>query len=279
MRILAVLLLSTIFANVFASEYRDTRVPVPIPQPYSIDISDVLNFVEGRETTYTFQVTVPKGSPVVEVLGLPEGAYFNDDGNKFSITWEPDSLVVLGSIGRSRTGIAIEVSSSVAPDDRFRRIVWLDVVDNPSLNDGRSFPSHFIGKWKAAERRKELDLYEIKKDMFFTQIITRQVGREGTEIPYPTVCRYKETGVVSSFKEATRENRDRYYDQERPMPDYEMTFVLNSIELIDSDENDEKCERFIELNNGGRGQYRWDITDLDDNTFMKPWHSEVFVKY
>ncbi len=255
----------------------NSSIPAPVPQPYSIEISDVLNFVEGRETTHTFQVTVPKGSPVVKILGLPYGATF--DVKKMEITWKPDSLVVLGSIGRSRTGIAIEVSSDITPDHKFRRIVWLDVDDNPNLNDGKSFPSHFIGKWKAAERRKELDLYEIKKDMSFTQVVTRQVGREGTVIPYPTVCRYKETGVLSSLKRASRETRDRYNDQERPMPDYEMTFVLNSIELIDSDENDEKCERFIELNNGRRGQYSWDITDLDDNTFMKPWHSEVFVKY
>jgi hypothetical protein len=195
------------------------------------------------------------------------------------ITWEPNSLVVLGSIGRSRTGIAIEVSSSITPNRKFRKIVWLDVVDNPNLNDGKSFPSHFIGKWKAAERRSNIDLYEIKKDMSFTQIVTRQVGREGTEITYPTSCRYKETGVLSSIKRSTREARDRYYNLEKPLPDYEMTFVFHTIELIDSDENDEKCERFIELNNRSGGQLSWNITDLDDNTFMKPWHSEVFVKY
>lgn len=79
----------------------------------------------------------------------------------------------------------------------------------------------------------------------FTQEISRQVGADDKpNIPYPTVCRYRQVSETLCLNEIT--------DARSPSPNgtaplYRLTFMVSHLELIEHPENDAACGEYVQL--------------------------------
>jgi len=144
-------------------------------------------------------------------------------------------------------------------------------------------PTFLPGSWVQAERYAEIDKVIIGADLSIVREMSRQVGQEGTAIPYPTLCRYKEIGVVDTFERASSEEI-RYYRKAGKSvdPSHSLGFAVIKVELVESPANFANCPDFIKLQNetaSGRGlHYTWSYRDLSDNVILDPWYVTIFTK-
>lgn len=146
-----------------------------------------------------------------------------------------------------------------------------------------NLPQFMVGNWSQAVRYNEKDTVKIGADLSFAQELSRQVGREGTNIPYPTVCRYRQIGTIESFGQVSNETIQYYRDAGKEDPSYDMGYKVEKVELIASDSNSANCADFVKeqndyaTSNGGL-RYTWTFKDLTDNVLFDTWYVSVFTK-
>ncbi len=133
-----------------------------------------------------------------------------------------------------------------------------------------------------ASRYTEKDTVKIGADLSFVQELSRQVGFEGTNIPYPTVCRYRQIGTVDSFDRVSNENIEYFRKAGKEDPSYDMGYKVEKVELIASNSNSANCADFVKQKNdaaaNGGLHYIWSFKDLTDNVLFDTWYVSVFTK-
>lgn len=157
--------------------------------------------------------------------------------------------------------------------------LFFSFVASASVN----LPQFLVGNWSQANRYTEKDEIKIGADLSFVQEITRQVGRDGTSVPYPTVCRYRQTGKVDSFARVSFETIQYYIEAGKEDPRYDMGYNVKKVELIASSSNSANCSDFIKKENDEAAardglHYTWTFKDLTDNVILDPWYINVFIK-
>ena len=116
-------------------------------------------------------------------------------------------------------------------------------------------PGNLIGTWTETSNTYDPDIVVINPNKIITHTMARQVGREGSKIPYPTVCYYKERGRIGSIK----------YKDNSMFIEYK----LNHVELIKSESTLENCMKFINSIPLGVFSHSWDVTMVNTNTLQQ----------
>jgi len=133
-------------------------------------------------------------------------------------------------------------------------------------------PSELLGKWTYNSEEtdnSQYDIYEFASDKSFSQTIQRQVGTEGTDIPYPTICRYRQTGKI--FEIGTPDDRTKEYYRNREnsaVPSHTFSFFVNKVELIENEDNDEACALFIKEQE----------SSISDSTLGLMYNTDILIK-
>lgn len=155
-------------------------------------------------------------------------------------------------------------------------------------------PEFMNGTWEQASREQEVDKITFTttynsatggfdKITLVTQDQSRQVGSEDTpDIPYETICRYRNSGVVTAVGAPSDDTRNQYASNGKEAPTYSVSFKVSKVELLPALYNSPNCRRFIarekELAAAGNLNYTWNMTDLMDDVIMDPWNGTIFVK-
>lgn len=152
-----------------------------------------------------------------------------------------------------------------------------------SMAFGASLPQFMIGDWFRATRDAQVDTFTITADSKFSQTLYRQVGAEGTNIPYPTSCKYTESGVVNSLDLSSDQTKQPYWDAGKAMPTYTLVFDITKVELVATQLNSASCAAYVEKRNGdiaagNRYQIVWPFKDLNDKVIIDPMTNGVFTK-
>ena len=104
-------------------------------------------------------------------------------------------------------------------------------------------PQFLLGSWVEENERIEpfrWTFSNVGDDFTFTEEVTYQVGREGTEIPYPTVCYFMRTGTIIDFSDGNDDdNPEAHYS-------YSFQYHVETINLFNSTSNSPLCEGFVE---------------------------------
>lgn len=130
------------YPNAGSDISKDKPAPTRTVRPaISVDFQQrVMNFSEGTSDEYKLTARVPKGRPVFNFKGLPDGAVFDKTDNK--IKWTPDSKVVDTSINpelRERIfDVDVTVNSSETPSIKSTFKIFLK-VNNTRQSTNLSF--------------------------------------------------------------------------------------------------------------------------------------------
>jgi hypothetical protein len=105
----------------------------PLAMPYSIEVPGVMQFKEGETGEFEIKARVPApGTPVVEVIGLPEGAAFSR--SHLTLSWTPGYDAGNDPEDESslfkRYTAKVRVSSSETPDAVLEEPIVLWVIDS-----------------------------------------------------------------------------------------------------------------------------------------------------
>ncbi len=146
-----------------------------------------------------------------------------------------------------------------------------------------SLPAFIVGTWSQASRSAEKDIYKVGADLSFVQEMTRQVGATGTSIPYPTVCRYRQTGMIDSFGQPSTSTLDIFRNAVKEKPAKSLGYKVTRLELLASSSNTSLCTNFIQNQNTKAAtsaglHYTWSFSDFSDNVIFDPWYITVYTK-
>ncbi|MBY0517812.1 MAG: hypothetical protein K2P81_12955 [Bacteriovoracaceae bacterium] len=96
-----------------------------------IDTQDLMSFDEGKETEYRVSVKVPKGNPILDWQGLPQGAYY--DATKGALVWLPNYFDANDSTNPSiktrEYPVVLVLSSDADRVTSIRKTILLQVHD------------------------------------------------------------------------------------------------------------------------------------------------------
>ncbi|NDG82090.1 MAG: hypothetical protein EBX44_09905, partial [Betaproteobacteria bacterium] len=113
---------------------QDKPTERPVGKPWSIDIPDRLDFIEGEKTEYTIRAHVPApAKPLLALVDLPVGASFEPASGLLS--WRPDFFAGNDPKDPSadfRTySIRVLLSSSSEPQSVVDKVIAVQVRNTP----------------------------------------------------------------------------------------------------------------------------------------------------
>lgn len=111
------------------------------------------------------------------------------------------------------------------------------------------FPTYLVGTWREKTLKPNKEYLQILEDGSTIQMLDRQVGHEGTNIPYPTACYYREIGYISYFGVSTAEEIKRATDHKYEAPEFTLRISPQIVQLIPSSQNDLACSEFVKETN------------------------------
>lgn len=105
----------------------------PVKPGMGIDIPNIISFDEGLENQFAVKVSVPKGNPILEWIGLPQGAVY--DPTTSLVTWtpsfsdanDPNDL----SVKVKDYVVTLKLRSDEDPVSEIFRTITLKVKDTP----------------------------------------------------------------------------------------------------------------------------------------------------
>lgn len=159
-----------------------------------------------------------------------------------------------------------------------------------NANQTLDVPVFLLGNWSEASREDERDSFKIENNYNtiprttkYTQDETRQVGRGDTPTyPYPTVCRYRKTGTMTSFSKASNDTIEYFRKNGKEDPTFEFSYKVTQVTLLPALYNSPNCKFFIEAMKTLVGNedliYTEYIRDLTDKVTAHPWHNTIFGK-
>jgi hypothetical protein len=144
-------------------------------------------------------------------------------------------------------------------------------------------PAFLIGKWVQATRSSPADTILIQADLAIELEQIFQVGREGSAVPYPTVCTYKTIGLIDDVTEASEMEKDYYKKANKEAPTISIGYSVNKIELLGGSKSSLNCIEFLKqqtasIQEGGL-HYTKSLTDMSDAVILDPWYSYIFTKH
>lgn len=156
---------------------------------------------------------------------------------------------------------------------KMKRILFLAVLSVSVSSVAVEIPEFLRGTWVQSSRDHEIDVITFSVDFDSNVKIvvdhSRQVGLDGTEIPYPTVCRYRYTGIVTQFGPPEQHVADHYRSTGREVPNYYFNYSVTKVELLPALFNSEHCRKFIQEQErdiaAGTLSYSEAINDLNDS--------------
>jgi hypothetical protein len=144
-------------------------------------------------------------------------------------------------------------------------------------------PESLVGTWIEKPASADTEKIVITAERRITLQMPRQVGHEGSGVPYPTVCHYELSGQIQGFGAPTEERTSMYKESGKPTPEMTLNLLIEDVRILPSPRNSPNCEAFAQRQKEQIRQlqgirYTEDFIEANSYTLVKAWSGISFMK-